>query len=225
MKYLILFLIILFPSVTLSQPLNRRANYDISKERVLYTVGYTHLNSEYEWDYKTTVNEYLKNTMEENYRLFDLYPDYVYNFTGSRRYRLLKEYHPESYKKLKGYIDQGRWCVSGSSVEEAEVNVSSPESVIRQILYGNNLFREEFGKESVDYNMAYQYSCIFKYEIDMAGNASSLKLPENKKIKIFAITVGKNVADDIQILQPISDDFSDDGSFELRKTGKLTLKN
>jgi alpha-mannosidase len=134
-----------------AQPPGRLAGYDITKERVLYTVGYTHLDSEYEWDYKTTVTDYLKNTMAENYRLFDKYPDYVYSFTGSRRYRLMKEYHPELYKRLKGYIDQGRWNVAGSSVDEDEVNISSPESVLRQILYGNNYFRSEFGKESVDY--------------------------------------------------------------------------
>jgi alpha-mannosidase len=144
-------LVFLFPIALFSQPPEKRANYDISKERVLYTVGYTHLDSEYEWDYKTTVSEYLKNTMAENYRLFEKYPDYVYNFTGSRRYKLMKEYHPELYAKLKGYIDAGRWCVAGSSVEEGEVNVSSPESVIRQVLYGNGFFRSEFGKESVDY--------------------------------------------------------------------------
>ena len=77
------------PVLAFSQPMERRAKYDISKERVLYTVGYTHLDSEYEWDYKTTVSEYLKNTMEENYRLFEKFPDYVFSFTGSRRYSSL----------------------------------------------------------------------------------------------------------------------------------------
>ncbi len=150
-KHSLLFISLFLPAILFAQPLERRAKYDISKERVLYTVGYTHLDTEYEWDYKTTVSEYLKNTMTENFRLFEKYPDYVYNFTGARRYQLMKEYHPEIYKKLKGYIDQGRWNVSGSSMDEAEVNASSPESVIRQILYGNNFFRNEFGKESVDY--------------------------------------------------------------------------
>jgi alpha-mannosidase len=150
-KQVIILLISILPAVLFAQPTERRAKYDISKERVLYTVGYTHLDSEYEWDYKTTVSEYLKNTMAENYRLFEKYPDYVYNFTGSRRYKLMKEYHPELYAKLKGYIDAGRWYVAGSSVEEGEVNVSSPESVIRQVLYGNNFFRNEFDKESMDY--------------------------------------------------------------------------
>ncbi|HNX57219.1 MAG TPA: hypothetical protein PKO30_16610 [Prolixibacteraceae bacterium] len=152
MKISVLLLSTFFlPLAGLAQPLDRRAKYDISKERVLYTVGYTHLDSEYEWDYKTTVTDYLKNTMAENFRLFDKYPDYVYSFTGARRYHLMKEYHPELYKRLKGYVEQGRWNVAGSSVDEGEVNISSPESVLRQILYGNNYFRSEFGKESVDY--------------------------------------------------------------------------
>ncbi len=149
-KYL-LFILLFLPAVTFSQPLDRRSKYDISKERVLYTVGYTHLDSEYEWDYKTTVSEYLKNTMEENFRLFDKYPDYVFNFTGSRRYHLMKEYYPELYNRMKGYIEKGRWYVAGSSMEEGEVNTSSSESVLRQVLYGNNYFRKEFGKESSDY--------------------------------------------------------------------------
>jgi alpha-mannosidase len=148
---ILLLLLLMLPVAIIAQPLDRRAKYDISKDRVLYTVGYTHLDSEYEWDYKTTVSEYLKNTMEENFRLFEKYPDYVFNFTGARRYRLMKEYHPQSYLKLKDYVHKGRWYVAGSSMEEGEVNASSSESVLRQILYGNNYFRNEFGKESVDY--------------------------------------------------------------------------
>ena len=56
-----------------------------------------------------------------------------------------------SIKRLKEYIDQGRWFVSGSSVDEGDVNVPSAEAIIRQVLYGNDYFRSEFGKESVDF--------------------------------------------------------------------------
>ncbi len=150
-KIPLLFLAVFLQVLVMSQSSGKKMDYDISNEKVLYTVGYTHLDSQYEWDYKTTVSEYLKNTMVENFRLFEKYPDYVFNFTGSRRYRLMEEYYPELFEKLKGYIAKERWFVSGSSVDEGEVNVSSSESVIRQVLYGNNYFRKEFGKESVDY--------------------------------------------------------------------------
>ena len=139
------------PVILLSQPLAKRGQYDITKEKVLYTVGYSHLDTEWIWDYPAVINEYIKNTMNENFYLFEKYPDYVFNFTGSRRYHMMKEYYPESFKKVVQYIKDGRWYVSGSSVDEGEVNVSSSESIIRQVLYGNRFFMKEFGVESKDY--------------------------------------------------------------------------
>jgi alpha-mannosidase len=148
---IVLLVTLLFPALLTAQPLANRQQYDISKEKVLYTIGYAHLDTEWNWEYPTTINQYIRNTMEDNFKLFEKYPDYVFNFTGSRRYKMMKEYYPESFKKVAGYIDQGRWFVSGSSVDEGEVNVSSSESVLRQVLYGNLFFRREFNKESVDY--------------------------------------------------------------------------
>ena len=142
---------LLLPFLMFAQPLEKREKYDISKDKVLYTIGYAHLDTEWNWEYPTTINEYIKRTMEDNFKLLEKYPDYVFNFTGSRRYNMMKEYYPESYQKVKDYIKQGRWFISGSSVDEGEVNISSSESVIRQVLYGNLYFRREFNKESYDY--------------------------------------------------------------------------
>ncbi|MCJ7448492.1 MAG: glycosyl hydrolase-related protein [Bacteroidales bacterium] len=141
----------ILPAFIAAQPLAKRQQYDIAKDKVLYTIGYAHLDTEWNWEYPTTINQYIRNTMEDNFKLFEKYPDYVFNFTGSRRYKMMKEYYPESYKKVADYIKQGRWFVSGSSVDEGEVNISSSESVIRQVLYGNLFFRREFNKESYDY--------------------------------------------------------------------------
>ncbi|VBB46492.1 Alpha-mannosidase [uncultured Paludibacter sp.] len=151
MKKTVLLLSCIISISVLAQPLQTREPYNIEKDRVLYTVGYAHLDTEWNWDYPETINEYIKNTMLENFHLFEKYPDYVFNFTGSRRYNMMKEYYPELFKKVQFYVKQGRWNVSGSSVDEGEVNISSSESLVRQILYGNQFFRKEFGKESVDY--------------------------------------------------------------------------
>lgn len=153
MKKWALGIVLLFSCLSLitGQPLENRQKYDVTKDKVLYTVGYAHLDTQWLWDYPTTINEFIKYTMENNFRLFEKYPDYVFNFTGSRRYEMMKEYYPELYKKVIDYIRQGRWYVSGSSVDEGEVNISGSESIIRQVLYGNSFFKKEFGKESVDY--------------------------------------------------------------------------
>ena len=119
--------------------------------KALYCVGYAHLDTQWRWDFVTTIDEYIRSTLDDNFALFEKYPEYVFNFTGSVRYEMMREYYPERYEKLKQYIKEGRWFVSGSSVDEGDVNVPSPESIIRQVLYGNLYFKREFGKVSSDY--------------------------------------------------------------------------
>ena len=125
--------------------------YDLSKQKVLYCVGYAHLDTQWRWDYPTTIDRFIRDTLDQNFALFEKYPGYVFNFTGSVRYQMMKEYYPARYEKLKQYIADGKWYVSGSSVDEGDANVPSAESIIRQVLYGNEFFRDEFGKESRDF--------------------------------------------------------------------------
>ncbi len=124
---------------------------DLSKEPTLYVVGYAHLDTEWRWEYPQVINEYLRKTMEENFTLFEKYPHYVFNFSGANRYRLMKEYYPAEFAKLTEYVHSGRWFPAGSSMEEGDVNAPSAEAIVRQILYGNEWFRKEFGKASAEY--------------------------------------------------------------------------
>lgn len=124
---------------------------DITKVPTLYVVPYAHLDTEWRWEFPQTISEYLLKTMRVNFYLIDKYPHYVFNWTGSNRYRLMKEYFPSDYAKVKKYVAAGRWFPAGSSVEEGDVNLPSAESIIRQILYGNTYFRKEFGKASEEY--------------------------------------------------------------------------
>ena len=123
---------------------------DLSKDKTLYVVGYAHLDTQWRWDYQTVIDNYISKTLTDNFALLEKYPDYVFTFTGATRYAMMKEYYPEDYKKMKGFIASGRWHVGGSSVEENDANIPSPESEIRHVLYGNRFFQREFGKTSVD---------------------------------------------------------------------------
>src|SRR5438067_931526 len=124
---------------------------NLSNDPTLYTVGYAHLDTEWRWEYPQVINEYIRKTMEANFALFEKYPHYVFNFSGANRYRFMKEYFPEDFAKVKKYVDEGRWFPAGSSMEEGDVNTPSAETIIRQILYGNNWFQKEFGKASAEY--------------------------------------------------------------------------
>ncbi len=124
---------------------------DLSSQPTLYVVGYAHLDTEWRWEYPLVIDDYIRHTMEDNFKLFEKYPHYVFNFSGANRYRFMKEYFPADFAQVKKYVDEGRWFPAGSSMEEGDVNAPNAEAIIRQILYGNNWFRKELGKASAEY--------------------------------------------------------------------------
>jgi alpha-mannosidase len=124
---------------------------DITKDPTLYVVPYAHLDTQWRWEMPQTISEYLLKTMRVNFDYIQKYPHYVFNWTGSNRYRLMKEYFPDDYTQLTKYVAEGRWYPAGSSVEEGDVNLPSAEGIFRQILYGNDYFRKDFGKASAEY--------------------------------------------------------------------------
>lgn len=116
----------------------------------VYVVATSHLDTQWRWTIQTTIDEYLRDTLEDNFALLEKYPDYVFNFEGAFRYQLMKEYYPAEYARMKQYIADDRWRVCGSWVDAVDVNVPSPESLIRSVLYGNGWFAREFDRRSVD---------------------------------------------------------------------------
>ena len=124
---------------------------DIKTTPTLYVVDYAHLDTQWRWEFPQTISEYLLKTMRQNFYYIDKYPHYVINWTGANRYRLMKEYYPDDYERVKQYVAQGRWFPAGSSVEEGDVNLPSAEGIFRQILLGNSFFKHEFGKASAEY--------------------------------------------------------------------------
>jgi alpha-mannosidase len=124
---------------------------DITQDPTLYVVPYAHLDTQWRWEMPQTISEYLLKTMRVNFGYIDKYPHYVFNWTGSNRYRMMKEYFPDDYTRLTQYVSAGRWYPAGSSVEEGDVNLPSAEGIFRQILYGNEYYRKDFGKASAEY--------------------------------------------------------------------------
>jgi len=120
------------------------------EEKTLYVIANAHLDTQWRWTIQETIARHLPNTLKRNFELFDKYPDYTFSFEGAFRYMLFKEYYPEEYERLKLYIAKGRWCVAGGFVDSCDVNIPSPESLVRNILYGNGFFKEEFDKTSCD---------------------------------------------------------------------------
>lgn len=124
---------------------------NLVRDRVLYAVAYSHLDTQWRWTHPQTIEEFIPRTVNDNLALTGACPHYVVNFSGANRYRLMKEYHPALFAKVKEAVKAGRWFPCGSSWEECQADLVSAESVIRQVLYGNRWFRRELGQDSVEF--------------------------------------------------------------------------
>lgn len=116
----------------------------------IYMVSNAHLDTQWNWDIQTTIKEYVGNTLNQNLLLLEQYPDYIFNFEGGVKYAWMKEYYPHQYERMKKYIRNGRWHISGASWDATDVLVPSIESLIRNVMLGQQYYRNEFGVESTD---------------------------------------------------------------------------
>lgn len=117
---------------------------------MVYMVSNAHFDTQWRWTVQTSIDSYLYSTLVQNFALFEEYPEYVFNFEGGVKYAWAKEYYPELYSKLKQYIKEGRWHISGASWDATDPNMPSIESFIRNIMLGQRFYREEFGVLSTD---------------------------------------------------------------------------
>ena len=113
---------------------------------VMYAMGNAHLDVCWLWPYRETQRK-VARTFAQQVRLMDLYPDYRFIQSQPQTYLICKELYPRLYERIKEKIRAGQWIADGSMWVEPDTNMTSGESLIRQILYGKQFYREEFGVE------------------------------------------------------------------------------
>ena len=120
---------------------------DLSFEAVPGSVimaGHSHLDIAWLW----TVNELTRKcarTFSSNLALMDMYPDFRFTQSQAAVYWFIKEYYPELWPRIKEKVKNGQWEIVGNTWVEADTNLASGESLVRQLLYGREFFLKEFG--------------------------------------------------------------------------------
>ena len=114
---------------------------------VVHCVGHTHIDVEWKWA-RAQTREKIQRSFSTAKLLMDQYPEYTFMLSQPELYRYLKEEAPEKYAELKELVREGRWEPEGAMYLEPDCNLTSGESLVRQILHGKRFFREEFGVES-----------------------------------------------------------------------------
>ncbi|MDH7568859.1 MAG: glycoside hydrolase family 38 C-terminal domain-containing protein [Armatimonadota bacterium] len=110
----------------------------------LFLTGHTHIDTAWLWPLKETVRKCAR-TFSTQCRLMERYPDYHFSCSQAQLYAYTKEHYPDVYAHIRRWVAEGRWETTGAMWVESDANVTSGESLIRQILHGLRFFREEFG--------------------------------------------------------------------------------
>jgi len=119
-------------------------------EGVVYLLPISHLDTQWRWTVRESASLLLPRTVRENAAAFARFPSYCVNFDGAFRYRLLAEHHPEDFAELRRWVDAGRWKVAGATWDAMDVNLPSPESLVRHVLLGRRWFRRHLGQDPRD---------------------------------------------------------------------------
>ena len=112
----------------------------------VYGIGHTHIDVAWLWRLRHT-REKAARSFSTVLRLMEEYPEYVFLQTQPQLYEYVKKDFPDIYEKIRERVKEGRWEIDGAMWLEADCNLISGESFVRQILLGKKFVREEFGKE------------------------------------------------------------------------------
>lgn len=110
-------------------------------------IGHTHIDVAWEWTLAQTREKTLRS-FSTVLALMKKYPEYKFMSSQPQLYKYLSEESPELYEEVKEMVKQGRWEVEGGMWVEADCNLSSGESLVRQFLYGKRFMKKEFGVDS-----------------------------------------------------------------------------
>lgn len=118
-----------------------------NSEGLIHMVGQSHIDIAWLWPKRETVRKASRTFSTVN-SLMEEYPHYRYAQSQPQLFAYLKENDPELYSKVKERIREGRWELVGGMWVEPDLNIPSGESLMRQMLYGQSFYQEEFGQHS-----------------------------------------------------------------------------
>ncbi|ACL70191.1 alpha-mannosidase [Halothermothrix orenii] len=126
----------------LKKGLSRLEKYKHPGELVF--TAHSHLDLAFKWTLKETIRK-SKRTLSTTVDLMERYHDLFFVQSQPQLLKYVKDNYPRLYRKVKQQVREGRLEPIGGMWVESDTNLTSGESLIRQILYGKKFLEKEFG--------------------------------------------------------------------------------
>jgi alpha-mannosidase len=107
-------------------------------------VGSTHLDVGWLWRVMHTRDKTARS-FATVLKLMEEYPEYVFMYNQSVLFDFLKRDYPEIWEGMLKRVKSGQFEIEGAMWVEPDVNISSGESLVRQIMRGRRFHQENFG--------------------------------------------------------------------------------
>ncbi len=122
----------------------RLLNQRTKNNHIISAIGHSHIDLAWLWPIRETKRKAARTFSNVLY-LMKMFPEFKFGASQAQLYQWVKEDYPLLYEKIKEKIKEGRWEVQGGMWVESDTNLTSGESLVRQMLYGIRFFEEEFG--------------------------------------------------------------------------------
>jgi alpha-mannosidase len=121
---------------------------DVVRHRVV-AIGHAHIDTAWLWPMRETVRKCTR-TFASAVALMDDHPEYRFCASSAQHYAWIEERHPELFAKITERAERGQWVPVGGMWVEADMNLPSGESLVRQIVFGQRWFESRFGRRCTE---------------------------------------------------------------------------
>jgi alpha-mannosidase len=110
----------------------------------IVATGHAHIDTAWLWPVRETIRKCIR-TFASATRLLRQYPEHRFSCSQAQQYAWIEERTPELFAEIVELVREGRWMPVGGMWVEADMNLPSGESLVRQIVLGQRYFEERFG--------------------------------------------------------------------------------
>ncbi len=109
----------------------------------IHLIGHSHIDIVWLWTLKETRRK-LARTFTTALNLIQEFPDFYFMQGQAQLYAYFKQDYPEIYQHIQAQVKAGRWQIEGAVWVEPDGNLIGGESWVRQLIYGQRFFQQEF---------------------------------------------------------------------------------
>ena len=119
-----------------------------SQKDTIHVMGHAHMDMNWLWDMAESNQMFQENFRQATWFLVET-RDYVFSQSQATIYDYVKRVDPPLFEKVKKYVKEGRFELTGGKWTEGDENLSSGEAIARSYLLGQRFFWDNFGKMAV----------------------------------------------------------------------------